>query len=77
MRKLLSANFSRLWKDKIFLAILAFMTVGIFAINCLNCFGSRAFDGATVYVENMAFNWIFVVGQHRLCGFICCGLCTF
>ena len=70
MRKLLSANFSRLWKDKIFLAILAFMTVGIFTINCLNCFGSRAFDGATVYVENMASNWIFVVGI--LCAIFIC-----
>lgn len=62
MRKLLSANFSRLWKDKIFLAILAFMTVGAFLINCLNCFGLRDFDGATVYVENIAFNLIYFAG---------------
>ncbi len=62
MRKLLSANFSRIWKDKIFLVILAFMTVGSFVINCLNCFGLRDFDGATVYAENSAFNLIFIVG---------------
>lgn len=56
MRKLLSANFSRLRKDKIFWIAVLCMTVGSVFFSCLNYQTSMRYDSDPMYVEDVLFN---------------------
>lgn len=61
MRKLLSANFSRLWKDTFFWGLLAFMTIGSVIFSFLST--GTAMDGEeTYYVEDMLFSLLPMIG---------------
>ena len=66
MRKLLSANFSRLWKDKIFLIAMVAVTVVSVIFSYLN-FQTSISSEEPAYVENVLLNMFPVIA------FVCVG----
>lgn len=56
MRKLLSANFSRLRKDTVFWLAMLGMTVGSVLFSCLNYQTSLRYESDPLYVEDVLFN---------------------
>lgn len=61
MRKLLSANYSRLWKDKFYWALLAFMSVGSVVFSWMT-FNTAMSTEETYYVEDLPFNLLPMIG---------------
>ena len=62
MRKLLSANFSRLWKEKIFLLAFVFMSVGSACFSWMSYNTAMKNTDITFYVEDMMFNMLPMIG---------------
>ena len=52
MRKLLTASFSRLWREKMFWFAFAFMSIGSV---CYNWIGYNEINNPQVYIEDMIF----------------------
>jgi len=52
MRKLLSANFTRLWKEKIFRFVFLIMSIGTV---CYNWIGYNEINNPQIYIEDMIF----------------------
>ena len=61
MRKLLAANYSRLWKDKFYWVLLAFMSVGSVVFSWMT-FNTAMSTEETYYVEDLPFNLLPMIG---------------
>ncbi len=62
MFKLLSANFSRLWKEKMFWLAFAFMTIGSACFSWMSYNTALRNTGQQFYVEDMMFNMLPMMG---------------
>lgn len=62
MFKLLSANFSRLWKEKMFWLAFAFMTIGSTCFSWMSYNTALRNTGQQFYVEDMMFNMLPMMG---------------
>lgn len=62
MRKLLSANFSRLWKDRFFWALLLFLAVGSVLFGLMTFRTAVGTEETTYYVEDLLFNLLPMLG---------------
>lgn len=67
MRKLLAANFSRLWKDTIFWLAMLCMTAGSVFFSYMNYQTSLRYDSDPIYVEDVLFNLFPMIA------FVCAG----
>lgn len=61
MRKLLSANLSRLWKDKLYWGLMAFMAIGSVVFGWMT-FRTAAGSEEAYYIEDILFNLLPMIG---------------
>lgn len=61
MRKLLSANLSRLWKDKLYWGLMAFMAIGSVIFGWMT-FRTATGSEESYYVEDILFNLLPMIG---------------